>query len=166
MDDNNKKQKKRIDNRAEDIEEAELEAKSDKQFENRIAELEEQLKRAVADYRNLERRNIEERADAVKFANRQLVESLLPAFDILMLAEKYTTDENIKLTAAKILEVLKENGIEKVATVGAKYNADTMEAIDVEDENSDTVLEELRPGFTLRGKLIRAAQVKVGKRSN
>lgn len=164
MDDNKKQKEKIVESPAEDLEEVALEEKDTKQFENRIAELEDQLKRAVADYRNLERRNIEERADAVKFANRQLVESLLPAFDILILAEKFTTDENIKLTVAKILEVLKENGIEKVATVGAKYNADTMEAIDVVDENSDTVLEELRPGFTLRGKLIRAAQVKVGKK--
>lgn len=156
-----------MDNKKNDKEELdeELETKEDKekkQFEKRIEELEDQLKRAVADYRNLERRNIEERNDAVRFANKELVTSLLPAFDILMLANKYTSDENIKLTVAKILEILKENGIEKVVTDGAKYNADTMEAIDVKDEKSDQVIEELRPGFTLHGKLIRPAQVKIG----
>ena len=87
---------------------------SKEQLENRIAELEEQLKRAVADYRNLERRSSDERIEAIKFANKQLIEALLPAFDTLFLAGKYTTDESIKLTIMRITEVLKENGIEKI----------------------------------------------------
>lgn len=128
----------------------------------KIQELDEQLKRAVADYRNLERRSFEERIDAIKFANKQLIESLLPAFDTLFLAGKYTTDESVKLTITRILEILKENGIEKVDTNDAKYKADTMEAIEVVTGAKDKVIEEIRPGFTINGKLIRPAQVKVG----
>lgn len=130
--------------------------------DKKIEELTDQLKRAVADYRNLERRSFEERSEAIKFANKQLIESLLPAFDTLFLAGKYTSDESVKLTVTRILEVLKENGIEKVETNDAKYNADTMEAVEVIKGNKDMVIEELRPGFTIFGKLIRPAQVKVG----
>jgi molecular chaperone GrpE len=78
------------------------------------------------------------------------------------MAGKYTNDTNVKLTIARIIEILKENGIEKVATDDAKYNADTMEAIEVVEGDSEKVIEEVRPGFTLNGKLIRPAQVKVG----
>ncbi len=136
---------------------------SNGQLENRITELEEQLKRAVADYRNLERRSSEERIEAIKFANKQLIEALLPAFDTLFLAGKYTTDESIKLTIGRIIEVLKENGIEKIDTNDAQYNAGEMECVEVVEGEKDKVTEEVRPGFKVNGRLIRPAQVKVGK---
>lgn len=132
------------------------------QFEKRIKELEDQLKRAVADYRNLERRSIEERSEAIKFANKNLIESLLPAFDTLFLASKYTQDENIRLTIARVIEILQQNGIEKIIVDNAKYNADSMEVIELVEGEDGMVIEEVRPGFILNGRLIRPAQVKVG----
>ena len=75
------------------VDEAVEELKDEK--DQQIEELTGQLKRAVADYRNLERRNAEERIDAIRFANKQLIESLLPAFDTLFLAGKYTEDQSI-----------------------------------------------------------------------
>lgn len=166
MDDKNLKNKKEEsvadsqENAEEVIEEKEDDNKDEKDVE--LAELSDQLKRAVADYRNLERRSYDERIDAIKFANKQLVEALLPAFDTLFLAGKYTTDDSVKLTIIRILEILKENGIEKVDTNDAKYNADTMEAVEVIDGEEGQVIEEIRPGFIINGRLIRPAQVKVG----
>ena len=141
--------------------EEELDEVQDKK-DVKIEELSDQLKRAVADYRNLERRTIEQRSEDIKFANKNLIEALLPAFDTLILAGKYTQDESVKLTIGRVLDILKENGIEKVQTLGAKYNADTMEAVEVVDGKDGEIIEEVRPGFTLHGKLIRPAQVKVG----
>ena len=77
----------------------------------KLIELSDQLKRAVADYRNLERRSYEERIDAIKFANKQLVEALLPAFDTLFLAGRYTVDDSVKLTITRILEILKDDQV-------------------------------------------------------
>ena len=139
-----------------------VEEKDVLQFENRIKELEEQVARAVADYRNLERRVADEKIEAVRYANRHFVEALLPAFDTLILAGKFTQDESVKLTIQHVLEVLRNNGIEKVNTLDAKYNAETMEAVEVVEGEKDKVIEEVRPGFTINGKLIRPAQVKVG----
>lgn len=130
--------------------------------DEQIKDLDDQLKRAVADYRNLERRSFEEQREAIRFANKHLVEALLPAFDTLFLAGKYTNDESVKLTITRLLEVLKDNGIEKVDTKNVKYNAETMEGIEIVNGEKDMVVEEIRPGFTVNGKLIRPAQVKVG----
>ncbi len=157
-----KKEEDKVEKVTEEPEKTEKKEHKIEQLENRIKDLDEQLKRAVADYRNLERRSAEERFDAVKFGNKQLVEALLPAFDTLFLAGKFTQDESVKLTIQRILEVLKDNGIEKVVTDNAKYNADTMEAIEVVQGVEGMVVEEVRPGFTINGKLIRPAQVKVG----
>lgn len=147
-------------NKKEQVEKVE-EVKDEREV--KIAELSDQLARAVADYRNLERRSSEEKSEAIRFANKQLVESLLPAFDTLFLAAQYTKDESVKLTVARIIEVLKENGIEKVPTIDAQYNAQTMEAVEVVAGQKEKVIEEVRPGFTINGRLIRPAQVKVGK---
>lgn len=167
----NKKNDKKVEDKIEEVlkktdksgEVTETEAKKgNEHIEKRIQELEDQLKRAVADYRNLERRSSEERIEAIRFANKQLIEALLPAFDTLFLAGKYTTDESVKLTIGRMLGVLKDNGIEKVNTDNVKYDAGVMEGVEVVEGDKDMIIEEVRPGFTIYGKLIRPAQVKVG----
>jgi len=133
-----------------------------KDLENQIASLEDQLKRALADYQNLERRVLEERGHSIKYANEQLLKQLLPSFDNLYLAEKYLQDEGIKLTVQKLTESLEQVGVKRIAVDG-KFDPNKMEAVDVSDGEKDMVVEELRPGFVLFDKVIRPAQVRVGK---
>lgn len=133
-----------------------------KKLKERIESLEDQLKRAVADYRNLEVRQREEKIEFIKFANKNLIESLLPAFDTLLLAEKYTDDQNFKVTVKHVLDVLSQAGIERVKTEGNKFDPVTMEAVEVVNGENDKVVEETQPGFVLYGKVIRPARVKVG----
>jgi len=130
--------------------------------DEKIEQLENQLKRALADYQNLERRTEEERREFVKYANKELIVSLLPAFDALFLASKYTEDQGVKLTVQRVLEILKEQGVEKVETENVQFNAEGMEAVEVVEGEDGKVIEEIRPGFTIFGKLVRPAQVKVG----
>lgn len=127
-----------------------------------IENLEDQLKRAVADYRNLENRVREEKFDYIKYANKELIEQLLPGFDTLLLAEKYTEDQNFKITVRHVLDVLRNAGIERVESVGEDYNPETMEAVEIVEGEKNKVVEETQPGFLLNGKVIRPARVKVG----
>ncbi|OGH17722.1 MAG: nucleotide exchange factor GrpE [Candidatus Levybacteria bacterium RIFCSPHIGHO2_01_FULL_40_15b] len=136
-----------------------------KSLEQRVTELEEQLARAVADYRNLEKRFEDEKREFVKFANRDLLLRLIPAFDTLVLAEKYVTDEGIKITIKHLQESLRDVGVEKIQTEDQIFNPETMEALSTSEGEENKVLEELRPGYTLNGKLLRPAQVKVGKQN-
>lgn len=133
--------------------------------DEKVASLEDQLKRALADYQNLQRRFDEEKREIVKYANKELITNLLPAFDALFLASIYTEDQGVKLTIQSIMDSLKQNGIEKIETQNVKYNAETMEAVEVVAGEEGKVIEELRPGFTINGKLIRPAQVKVGRKA-
>ena len=134
-----------------------------KKLEDRIADFEDQLKRAVADYRNLEKRFEDEKREFVKFANRDLLLKLIPAFDTLFLAEKYVADEGIRITIRHLQDALRDVGAERVETENQSFNPETMEAVATEEGEENKVLEELRPGYTLNGKLLRPAQVKVGK---
>ena len=70
------------------------------------------------------------------------------------------TDKETTLTR------LEENGVEKIKSVGEKFDPNIHEAVQVvetEDEPDDTVVEEVRAGFLLNGRLLRPAQVKVAK---
>lgn len=136
-----------------------------RELKEKIEDLENQLKRAVADYRNQEMRFDEEKREYIKFANRDILLRLIPAFDTLFLAEKFISDEGIKLTLRHLHDVLRDVGVERVDT-GGMFNAELMEAVAAEIGEENKVLEEMRPGYTLNGKLVRPAQVKVGKGSS
>lgn len=132
----------------------------------RIEDLENQLKRSVADYRNLEKRFEEEKREVIKFANRELLLELLPAFETLIIAEKYVEDEGLKLTIKRVIDVLRSVGVERIEAVEKEYNPECMEAIDIVDGEENKVIEETRPGFTYNGKTLVPSQVKVGKGKN
>lgn len=133
------------------------------ELKQKIADLEDQLKRAVADYRNFEKRCENEKREFVKFANRDLLLRLIPSFDTLFLAEKYVADEGIKITIRHLQDVLRDVGVERIRTKGEMFDPEKMEAVTIETGEENKVLEELRPGYMLNGKLVRPAQVKVGK---
>ena len=133
-----------------------------KKLEEEAIVLKEQLARALADYKNLEKRLEEEKKEFIRYANKELLIRLIPALDTLFLAAKYTSDEGVRLTVKTVLDALADVGVEKVKAEGVEFNPELMEAIDTAEGEENMVLEEVRPGFTLGGKLIRPAQVKVG----
>lgn len=133
-------------------------------LENEIKEYKEQFARAIADYKNLEKRFEEERREFVKFANKDLLIRLIPALDALFLAAKYTSDEGVRLTVKTVLDALKDVGVEKIESEGNEFNPEFMEAVDTIEGEENKVLEEVCPGFMLNGKLVRPSQVKVGKK--
>jgi len=128
------------------------------EFEN----LENQLKRALADYQNLEKRALEERGVWIKTANKDLLLRLLPGLDSLILAEKHTEDEGVKLSIKHFLDILEEVGVRKIETIGKDFDPKLMEAVATREGNEGKVVEEARSGYTLFDQVLRPAQVVVG----
>lgn len=128
-----------------------------------LENLKNQLKRALADYQNLEKRVAQDRSDWIKNANRDLLLRFLPTLDTLNLAQKHVDDEGLKLSVQQFLDALKSEGVQKIETIGAHFDPKTMEAVEVEEAEEGKVLEEIRAGYTLNGEVLRPAQVKVGK---
>lgn len=132
-----------------------------KELQEKVQDLENQLKRAVADYQNLEKRVSEEKSEWIKMANRDLLLKLLPVFDSLILAQRHIQDEGLNLSVKQFLDVLRNVGVERINTQNQTFDPSTMEAIEKTGDEGK-VLEETRAGFTLFGKMLRPAQVKVG----
>lgn len=127
-------------------------------------ELENQLKRALADYQNLEKRVGQERLEWIRSANKELMLRLLPVLDTLMLASQHVADKGLQLSIQQFLDVLKSEGVERIETVGKHFDPKQMECVQTEEGEEGKVLEEVRPGYTLYDQVLRVAQVKVGKK--
>ena len=129
-----------------------------------FANLENQLKRALADYQNLEKRIAEEKSFWIKIANRDLLLKLLPGIDNLLLAEKHTQDEGIKISTNHLLEILEQVGVKRIETIGKDFDPKLMEAVGTAEGEENKVIEETRVGYMLFDQILRPAQVIVGKR--
>ncbi|MFA5358942.1 MAG: nucleotide exchange factor GrpE [Patescibacteria group bacterium] len=130
--------------------------------------------RAVADYQNLKKDTIKEKEDWIKFANAGLVLELIPILNNFKEATKHIPVDQQKLDwvvgifhiKKQLEDVLKNIGIEDMKTVGEKFNPEFHEAVSQREEKGvdpDQVIEEVRPGYTMHGKVIEAAKVVVSK---
>ncbi len=75
--------------------------------------------------------------------------------------------EGVELTRKEALRILKQWGLEEVKAKGEKFDPEKHEAvmhID-SDEEEGKIVEEMRKGYYLKGKLIRPSMVKVAGRS-
>lgn len=139
-----------------------MKKKNEKIDNQQVEEITNQLKRALADYQNLEKRVLGERAAWIMSANKDLILRLLPGLDSLILAEKHTEDEGVKLSVKHFLDSLKAEGVEKIETENAGFDPNLMEAVTTAEGEEGKVVEEIKSGYTLNGEVIRPAQVVVG----
>jgi len=129
----------------------------------KINDLENNWKRALADYKNLQRRIIDERDGAIKFSNYVLISEIIPVYDNLKMVEKHSDDSGLKMVVAQFEEVLKAVGVEKVKAEGEDFDESVMEAIETREGEPGKVLEVLQNGYKFREKLIKPARVVVGE---
>jgi len=134
-----------------------------KQVDQPSEEWKNKYLRALADYQNLEKRTRDEIGEVRKFASEVVLARLLPVVDTLKKAKDHIKDPGLDLTYKELLAVLEEQGVEKIEIVGRQFNPHEMECIEVIEGKNDEVVEEVLPGYRFRGKIIRVAQVKVGK---
>ncbi len=134
-------------------------------LKQKVADLENNYKRALADYQNLEKRVREEKSNWIKVANKELLLRILPILDTLLFASVHSKDQSLTVSIQQFLDVLKSEGVERVKTVGEEFDPRTMECVVTEEGEDGKVLEELRSGYMLGEHVLRPAQVKVGKSS-
>jgi molecular chaperone GrpE len=140
--------------------------KTEGKEQRRIAELEENWKRALADYENLMRRTEEEREAVVKFANAELILRLLPSVDLLNKAARHSQDKGVELAVEQMRRVLGEEGLEMVEPqMGEDFDEGVAECAEaVEGGERGKVAELVEAGYRWKNKVVlRPAKVKVYK---
>lgn len=133
-----------------------------------------QLKYLKADFENYQKRTKKEIAEIIEFANERLILRLLTQIDDLERAvdsadkaEKTVLVNGLKLILTELRRTLAEEGLQEIPAIGEPFNPERHEASAVthSDEYPDqTVVEEMRKGYMLKGRVVRPSMVKVAKR--
>jgi molecular chaperone GrpE len=144
-----------------------------------LAEKQEYLdgwQRTKADFVNARKRDEEARKELVAFANQDLIFEILPVLDSFSMAfankdawEK--VDKNWRLGVehiySQLSSALERNGVTAFDPKGQKldpFRHNAIATIPVTDSAQDhVILEVIQKGYTMNGKVLRPAQVKIGE---
>jgi molecular chaperone GrpE len=140
--------------------------------EQLAAENHDKFLRTMAEFDNFRRRTRQEMEDARRFAIEKLVSDLLPVLDDFERALQHSEGdegsavrEGVLLIQKRLLDTLVRYGVEPIEAVGKPFDPNFHEAImrieAGKEHEPGTVVEELRKGYTLNGRVIRASLVKV-----
>lgn len=149
--------------------------KKELELEQRLGELTLDLQRTRADFENYRKRVDTEKAAAREAGQSSAVLKLLPVVDNIERAIAYTPEElkdnkwvqsvsSLVKNLDKSLESLNLKRID--AKLGTEFNPELHEAVQFDEDaegDKEVVAEELQAGYTLNGRVIRHAMVKVSK---
>jgi len=130
--------------------------------------------RALADLQNFRRRSDEERTRIIREGNERLIKQLLPILDDFergLTASRETKSYEqliggVESVLRKTSDILAQQGVEPIPSVGQKFDPDLHEAVTViedSDQPDETIVQELQKGYTLYGRVIRPSLVTVAK---
>ena len=124
-----------------------------------------------ADFENYRKRVEKEVGDVKRFSNERLLSDLLTVKDELDLAFAKIREtkqspvllEGVGMIQKRVQNILSKEGVERIPGAGSKFNPEYHEAAlrVVSDEEEGTVLEEVRAGYMLKGRVLRPSIVKV-----
>jgi len=134
-----------------------------------LAEARDRQLRLLADFDNFRKRVDRDRTESSRHALAESVRELLPVVDNLELALASNGDvedlrRGVEMIARQFLEALRSIAVEPVPAVGAAFDPKVHEAVqrtESSEVSQPTVVEELRRGYLLQGRLIRPALVRV-----
>lgn len=139
------------------------------------AELKDRVLRQMADMDNLRKRFEREKSDLAKFATESLLSDMMPVLDSFEQAsgtsessqsdkEKDSFRDGLLMVKKQLLGVLRKHGLEQLESVDQPFDPNFHQAIqriESADVTADTVGMEYAKGYTLNGRLLRAAMVSV-----
>jgi molecular chaperone GrpE len=151
--------------------------KQNEENERKAKEYLERVRRLQADMENLQKITKRQVDTVTKQASERLILRLLPSLDALREAEKVANSGNslpteeiavgLKMLDQQISEALGSEGLEEIATVGQTLDPGRHEVVsyvESDDKPENTIIEEIRKGYTLNGKVIRPSLVVVSRK--
>ncbi len=125
--------------------------------------------RTAAEYDNYRKRCVKEREEFTRYATRSLLEELLPVMDHFEMGMQMAEKEKgsmlyvgMEMVQKQLRDFLNAQGVEPIpAEPGMPFDHNLHEAIQSEpsDQEEGSVLRIIRPGYMLKGKLLRPVNV-------
>ena len=135
----------------------------------------DQLIRLKAEFENYRKRVDREKPGCIAHGKEEALAKLLPLYDVLLTAhdsiERHgqgsSTGElkrGLEMIFQEFTKLFKAEGVETIPAVGQRYDFNLHEALGQvagSEHEEGVVVEELQRGYTLGGKVLRAAKVRV-----
>ncbi len=143
------------------------------QLESECSELRENFLRKQADIENYRKRMIRDKEEAIRYANRDLLQDLIPVIDDFERAISSAQEskdfssfyEGIKLIEKQFAAMLEKKwGLKRMKSLNQEFDPQQHEALMVvesDDFDTQTVVEDFQRGYFFHDKVIRHAKVKV-----
>jgi molecular chaperone GrpE len=132
------------------------------------------LRRLQAEFDNYRKRVAKEQAELAELGSMPVVRRLLEVLDDFELALMSAEDQpdferflkGIELVYSKLVDALKAEGLERMPAEGTPFDPELHEALlqTGEGEGDPIVADVLRPGYTLKGRVVRHAGVRVERK--
>lgn len=140
-----------------------------KKLEEAEAKVEEYLnnwKKERADFINYKKDEMKRLEELVKYGNVALIMEILDIVDDLERAVKHSEmpEDGISQILKKVMNWLNKHGVEKIVSPD-KFDPNLHEAIETDQfvDGDEDKIDEIRPGYTLHGKVIRPTRVRILK---
>src|SRR5437764_5454735 len=128
--------------------------------------------RTHADFENYKKRASRERDEGIKYANRTLLERLVPIIDNFQLGLSAAREESeqspiyfgMSMVLKQLIDFLADNGLQPIDAVGKQFDPNLHEAIGHEPSDEvpeGRVIRQTRRGYRLKDRLLRPAAVVV-----
>ena len=160
----------------ENVQDELLEAVKQKQESQRkAAEYLDRLKRLQAEMENVQKITRRQVQEVTLQASERLLTKLLPSLDALQQAVNAASGNSLlpdetavglRMLQKQLTEVLQSEGLEEIAAVGKPMDPELHEVVgyvESDEKPENIVVDEIRKGYTLNGKVIRPSLVVVSK---
>jgi len=170
-DNNSVNEEVEITNQPKELSISKLKAELEETKQN-LAEYEEKLKHALADFQNLQRKTQSDIENGINLKIDKLLLKLLTIYDDLFLAKKVLADEKIDGSGLESIvknmnSLLLEYKVTPINALGEIFNPNFHEAVlVVEDSSLDegTITKEIRKGYISENRVIRPTIVEISKK--
>jgi molecular chaperone GrpE len=136
------------------------------------SEFQQQFKRLAADFENFRRRQVIEKEQLLQFAGERILERLIGVmdnFDRALASAETATDIQVVLKGIQMIhrqmeDLLSKEGVKQMACKGEPFDPNQHEAVmqvEMDDVADQTIVDVFRAGYTLNGRVLRHAMVRV-----
>jgi len=140
-------------------------------------ELYDRVLRKQAEFENYKKRMDREKSDFMQFASAELMKEILNALDSFELALKNASTQaggqnmlrGFELIYKQLQDTLLRFGLKPIEAKGKKFDPHFHQAVSTQptdEAEENTVVEEMRKGYLLNGRLLRPAMVAVAAKKD
>ena len=146
--------------------------KKDNKLQEKVDELEDRVKRQMAEFENFRKRTEKEKNAMFETGAKSVIEKMLPVVDnfergLAALSEeekKQPFAEGMNMVYKQLMTELEKLEVKPIETVGCEFNPDLHNAVmqvESEEFESGVIAQELQKGYTYRDTVVRYSMVAV-----